>query len=170
MSTSVRTRVADSIFNHAAKAIEIKNIEARVTELERSGRGGAEWEVMMNTRLRARLENLKLSRTLPILSVTERESYAVLSSGLSASPSLPGMADDATERETFKGFHCEPQISIWRYTTLFTGVLQRQKPTSERDVVLWHSRLGSRPVRRARCALSRPIYSDSSLGQPHSCR
>ena len=31
---SVRERVADSIFNHAAKAIEIKNIEARVSELE----------------------------------------------------------------------------------------------------------------------------------------
>jgi hypothetical protein len=32
---SVRARVADSIFNHAAKAIEIEDIEARVTELER---------------------------------------------------------------------------------------------------------------------------------------
>ena len=31
---SVRARVADSIFNHAAKAIEIEDIEARVTELE----------------------------------------------------------------------------------------------------------------------------------------
>jgi transposase-like protein len=33
---SVRARVADSIFNHAAKAIEIEDIEARVTELERT--------------------------------------------------------------------------------------------------------------------------------------
>src|SRR5215471_2111639 len=32
---SVRARVADSIFNHAAKAIEIEDIEARVSELER---------------------------------------------------------------------------------------------------------------------------------------
>jgi hypothetical protein len=32
---SVRARVADSIFNHAAKAIEIEDIEARVAELER---------------------------------------------------------------------------------------------------------------------------------------
>jgi hypothetical protein len=33
---SVRARVADSIFNHAAKAIEIEDIEARVSELERT--------------------------------------------------------------------------------------------------------------------------------------
>jgi hypothetical protein len=33
---SVRVRAADSIFNHAAKAIEIEDIEARVTELERA--------------------------------------------------------------------------------------------------------------------------------------
>jgi transposase-like protein len=32
---SVRARVADSIFNHAAKAIEIEDIEERVAELER---------------------------------------------------------------------------------------------------------------------------------------
>jgi len=32
---SVRARVADSISNHAAKAIEIEDIEARVAELER---------------------------------------------------------------------------------------------------------------------------------------
>ena len=33
---TVRARVADSIFNHAAKAIEIEDIEARVAELERA--------------------------------------------------------------------------------------------------------------------------------------
>jgi hypothetical protein len=33
---SVRARVADSIFNHAAKAIEIEDVEARVAELERA--------------------------------------------------------------------------------------------------------------------------------------
>jgi len=33
---SVRVRAADSIFNHAAKAIEIDDIEARVQELERA--------------------------------------------------------------------------------------------------------------------------------------
>jgi hypothetical protein len=33
---SVRARVADSIFNHAAKAIEIEDIEARVAALERA--------------------------------------------------------------------------------------------------------------------------------------
>jgi hypothetical protein len=33
---STRVRAADSIFNHAAKAIEIEDIEARVTELERA--------------------------------------------------------------------------------------------------------------------------------------
>jgi hypothetical protein len=33
---SVRARVADSIFNHASKAIEIEDIEARVAELERA--------------------------------------------------------------------------------------------------------------------------------------
>ena len=32
---SVRARVADSIFNHAAKAIEIEDLEARVADLER---------------------------------------------------------------------------------------------------------------------------------------
>lgn len=33
---SVRVRAADSIFNHAAKAIEIEDVEARVSELERA--------------------------------------------------------------------------------------------------------------------------------------
>jgi hypothetical protein len=33
---SVKARVADSIFNHAAKAIEIEDIEARVADLERA--------------------------------------------------------------------------------------------------------------------------------------
>ena len=33
---SVRVRAADSIFSHAAKAIEIEDIEARVSELERA--------------------------------------------------------------------------------------------------------------------------------------
>jgi hypothetical protein len=33
---SVRARVADSIFSHASKAIEIEDIEARVSELERA--------------------------------------------------------------------------------------------------------------------------------------
>ena len=33
---STRVRAADSIFNHAAKAIEVEDIEARVTELERA--------------------------------------------------------------------------------------------------------------------------------------
>ena len=33
---SVRVRAAEAIFNHAAKAIEIEDIEARVSELERA--------------------------------------------------------------------------------------------------------------------------------------
>src|ERR1700733_7875560 len=33
---SVRVRAADSIFNHAAKAIEIEDIEGRLSELERA--------------------------------------------------------------------------------------------------------------------------------------
>jgi hypothetical protein len=33
---SVRVRAADSIFDHAAKAIEMEDIEARVSELERT--------------------------------------------------------------------------------------------------------------------------------------
>jgi len=33
---SVKVRAAEAIFNHAAKAIEIEDIEARVSELERS--------------------------------------------------------------------------------------------------------------------------------------
>ena len=33
---SVRVRAAEAIFNHAAKAIEIEDIEARVTDLERA--------------------------------------------------------------------------------------------------------------------------------------
>ena len=33
---SVRVRAAEAIFNHAAKAIEIEDIEARVAELERA--------------------------------------------------------------------------------------------------------------------------------------
>ena len=36
---SVKARVADSIFNHAAKAIEIEDIEARVSALEASAGG-----------------------------------------------------------------------------------------------------------------------------------
>jgi hypothetical protein len=32
---SVRVRAAEAIFNHAAKAIEIEDVEARVSELER---------------------------------------------------------------------------------------------------------------------------------------
>jgi hypothetical protein len=32
---SVKVRAAEAIFNHAAKAIEIEDIEARVAELER---------------------------------------------------------------------------------------------------------------------------------------
>ena len=34
--TSTRVRAADSVLDHAAKAIEIEDIEVRVTELERS--------------------------------------------------------------------------------------------------------------------------------------
>ena len=33
---SVRVRAAEAIFNHAAKAIEVEDLEARVTELERA--------------------------------------------------------------------------------------------------------------------------------------
>jgi hypothetical protein len=33
---SVKVRAAEAIFNHAAKAIEIEDIEVRVTELERA--------------------------------------------------------------------------------------------------------------------------------------
>jgi hypothetical protein len=33
---SVKVRAAEAIFNHAAKAIEIEDVEARVTELERA--------------------------------------------------------------------------------------------------------------------------------------
>ena len=33
---SVRVRAAEAIFNHAAKAIEIEDVEARVAELERA--------------------------------------------------------------------------------------------------------------------------------------
>jgi len=33
---STKVRAADSVLNHAAKAIEIEDIEVRVTELERS--------------------------------------------------------------------------------------------------------------------------------------
>ena len=36
MPASVRARVADSIFAHASKPIEIEDIEARVSELERA--------------------------------------------------------------------------------------------------------------------------------------
>jgi transposase-like protein len=38
---SVRVRAAEVIFNHAAKAIEIQDIEARVAELERAQAGSA---------------------------------------------------------------------------------------------------------------------------------
>ena len=38
---SVRVRAADSIFNHAAKAIEIEEIEARLTALEQAAASGA---------------------------------------------------------------------------------------------------------------------------------
>ena len=36
---SVKVRAAEAIFNHAAKAIEIEDIEARVSELERAAGG-----------------------------------------------------------------------------------------------------------------------------------
>jgi hypothetical protein len=36
---SVRVRAADSVLNHAAKAIEIEEIEARVTALEQAASG-----------------------------------------------------------------------------------------------------------------------------------
>ena len=39
---SVRVRAADSIFNHAAKAIEIEDIEARLSELERAAEASRE--------------------------------------------------------------------------------------------------------------------------------
>ncbi len=38
---SVRVRAADSVLNHAAKAIEIEDIEARVTALEAAANGVA---------------------------------------------------------------------------------------------------------------------------------
>jgi hypothetical protein len=38
---SVRARVADSIFNHAAKAIEIEDIEGRVSALEAASGNGS---------------------------------------------------------------------------------------------------------------------------------
>jgi hypothetical protein len=37
---SVRVRAADSVFNHAAKAIEIEDIEARVAALEQAAANG----------------------------------------------------------------------------------------------------------------------------------
>jgi hypothetical protein len=37
---SVRVRAADSVLNHAAKAIEIEEIEARVTALEQAAGSG----------------------------------------------------------------------------------------------------------------------------------
>jgi hypothetical protein len=37
---SVRVRAADSVLNHAAKAIEIEEIEARVTALEQAAGNG----------------------------------------------------------------------------------------------------------------------------------
>ena len=36
---SVKVRAAEAIFNHAAKAIEIEDIEARVSELEKAAGG-----------------------------------------------------------------------------------------------------------------------------------
>jgi hypothetical protein len=37
---SVRVRAADSVFNHAAKVIEIEDIEARVAALEQAASSG----------------------------------------------------------------------------------------------------------------------------------
>jgi len=39
---SVRVRAAEAIFNHAAKAIEVEDIEARVAALERAAEGSAQ--------------------------------------------------------------------------------------------------------------------------------
>jgi transposase-like protein len=39
---SVRVRAAEAIFNHAAKAIEIEDVEARVSALERAAEGSAQ--------------------------------------------------------------------------------------------------------------------------------
>jgi hypothetical protein len=38
-AVSVKVRAAEAIFNHAAKAIEIEDIEARVSELEKAAGG-----------------------------------------------------------------------------------------------------------------------------------
>ena len=40
MPASVKVRAAEAIFNHAAKAIEIEDIEARVSALEAATAGG----------------------------------------------------------------------------------------------------------------------------------
>jgi len=39
---SVRLRAADSVLNHAVKAIEIEDIEARLSELERAAEASRE--------------------------------------------------------------------------------------------------------------------------------
>ena len=39
---SVRVRAAEAIFNHAGKAIEIEDVEARVSALERAAEGSAQ--------------------------------------------------------------------------------------------------------------------------------
>jgi hypothetical protein len=53
-----RVRAADSIFNHAAKAIEIEDIEARVSELERAAEAQKKHQATMRTisRRLARIE------------------------------------------------------------------------------------------------------------------
>jgi hypothetical protein len=38
----IRARAADSIFNHAAKAIELEDIDARLSELERASEASRE--------------------------------------------------------------------------------------------------------------------------------
>jgi len=59
---SVRVRAAEAIFNHAAKAIEIEDIDARVSELERaagtSQQGSEEREAMKTAQIHKRLESL----------------------------------------------------------------------------------------------------------------
>ena len=79
---SVRMRSAECVLNHATKAIEIEDLEARVAELEREARdrntGEAGVECSMRHTLVSRLERLESQRigahfkALPVDAVGER--------------------------------------------------------------------------------------------------
>jgi hypothetical protein len=72
---SVRVRAAEVIFNHSAKAIEIEDIDVRVTALEKAA-GGAAWEQSSG--------DCSNSSTKPKVEWANKDKFSLSKSGLAA--------------------------------------------------------------------------------------